>query len=66
MTQRNRRFLKKIISTLANKEINGGDVQDTLRRSTRLAERKEKSDGGDTQKGGDERVEKSGKGGDRR
>ena len=72
MTRRNRRFLKKIISTLADKdmmmgnEINGGDVRDVLRRSTRLVERKEKSDGGDAQKGGDERVKRSKKGGDRR
>ena len=46
-------------------EMNDGDVQDVPRRSTRLVERKEKSDGGDAQKGGDERVEKSGKGEDR-
>ena len=65
LTRRNRRFLKRIISTLADKdiimrdEINGGDVQDVLRRSTRLVERKEKSNGGDAQKGGDARVEKS-------
>ncbi len=65
LTRRNRRFLKKIISTLADKEIINEDVQNVLRRSARLVERKEKSDGGDTQKGGDERVEKSGKGGDR-
>ena len=72
LTRRNRRFLKKIISTMADKdmvireEINGGDVRDTLRRSTRLVGRKEKSDGGDVQKGGDVRVERSKKGGDRR
>ena len=72
MTRRNRRFLKKIISTLADKdmimreEINGGDVQDILRRSTRLVERKEKSNGGDVQKGGDARVERSKGSGDRR
>ena len=72
LTRRNRRFLKKIISTLADKdmimreEINGGDVQDVLRRSTRLVERKEKSNGGDVQKGGDVRVERSRKGGYRR
>ena len=71
LTRRNRRFLKKIISTLADKdmitrdEINGGDVQNVLRRSTRLVERKEKSNGGDVQKGGDVRVERSRKGGDR-
>ena len=68
LTRRNRRFLKKIISTLADNElvdISGGESRDKCRRSARLEERKEKSDGGDTQKGGDERVEKSGKGEDR-
>ena len=43
-----------------------GDVQDVLRSCTRLVERKEKCNGGDVQKGGDVRVEKSGKGGNRR
>merc|ERR1711867_412491 len=61
LTRRNRRFLKKIISTLADKElvvreeINGGDVRDNCRRSTRLVERNKKSNGGDVQKGGGER-----------
>ena len=41
-------------------------MQDVLRRSTRLVERKEKSNGGDVQKGGDARVERPEKGGDRR
>ena len=56
MTRRNRRFLKKIISTLADKEliekeeINGGDVRDNYRRSARLVERYEKSNGGDVRK----------------
>ena len=72
LTRRNRRFLKKIISTLADKdmimreEINGGDVQDVLRRSTRLVGKSKKSNGGDVQKGGDARVERSEEGGDRR
>ena len=48
---------------MVREEINGGDVQDICRRSTRLVERNEKSNGGDVQKGGDERVEKFGKGG---
>ena len=45
ITRRNRRFLKKIISTLADKEfveregINGGDERDGCRRSTRLVEK---------------------------
>ena len=61
LTRRNRRFLKKIISTLADRElvvreeINGGEVRDNCRRSTRLVERCKRSDGGDVQKGGDER-----------
>ena len=61
ITRRNRRFLRKIISTLADKEIvereeiNGGDVRDNCRRSTRLVEKCKKSNGGDEQKGGDER-----------
>ena len=61
LLDKNRRFLKKIISTLADKDmmvregINGGDMRDNLRRSTRLVEREEKSNGGDVQKGGDER-----------
>ena len=68
LTRRNRRFLKRIISTLADKdmEINGGDVRDILRRSTRLVVKEEKSNGGDVQKGGDVRVERTKKGGDRR
>ena len=49
LTRRNRRFLKRIISTLADKDmqINGGDVGDTPRRSTRLVEKDKKSNGGD-------------------
>ena len=43
-----------------------GDVQDVVRSCTRLVERKEKCNGGDVQKGGDVRVERSRKGGDRR
>ena len=60
LTRRNRRFLKKIISTLADRElvereeINGGDERDNCRRSTRLVEKSKKSNGGDKQKGGDE------------
>ena len=38
---------------MADKEIINEDVQNGLRRSARLVERKEKSDGGDTQKGED-------------
>ena len=72
LTRRNRRFLKRIVSTLADKdittrkELNDGDVRDVLRRSARLVERKEKSNGGDAQKGGDARVEKFEEGGVRR
>ena len=53
LTRRNRRFLKKIISTLADRElvereeINGGDERDNCRRSTRLVEKSKKSNGGD-------------------
>ena len=53
LTRRNRRFLKKIISTLADKEmveskeINDGEGQDGCRRSTRLVEKYKKADGGD-------------------
>ena len=56
ITRRNRRFLRKIISTLADKEIvereeiNGGDVRDGCRRSTRLVEKLEKVNGGDKRK----------------
>ena len=52
LTRRNRRFLKKIISTLAdkevvdNEEINGGKREE-CRRSSRLAEKDKKVDGGD-------------------
>ena len=64
LTRRNRRFLKKIISTLAdkeiveNKEMNDGDERGGCRRSTRLVEKNKKVDGGDGrckdgQKGGD-------------
>ena len=72
MTRRNRRFLKKIISTLADREfveregINGGDERDGCRRSTRLVEKNKKANGGDGQKGGDGRDEDKRKGGDRR
>ena len=71
LTQRNRRFLKKIISTLADKEfvqseeINGGKREE-CRRSSRLTEKYKKADGGDRQKGGDGRDEDGRKGGDRR
>ena len=66
ITRRNRRFLKKIISTLADKEfveregINGGDEREGCRRSSRLIEKDKKVTGGDKQSG-DGR-----KGGDRR
>ena len=71
LTRRNRRFLKKIISTLADKEfvdregISGGDKREECRRSSRLAERDKKVDGGDGQIGGDRRYEDRRKGGDR-
>ena len=66
ITRRNRRYLKKIISTLAdkeiveNKEINGGDERDGCRRSSRLVEKNKEVTGGDRQsrdgrKGGDGR-----------
>ena len=48
ITRRNRRFLKKIISTLADKEfVEGGETidQDECRRSTRLAEKYKKTVG---------------------
>ena len=63
LTRRNRRFLKKIISTLADRELvereemDGGDERDNRRRSTRLVEKRKKFNGGDDQKGGDERGE---------
>ena len=69
LTRRNRRFLKKIISTLADKElvdISCEEVRDNCRRSTRLMERYEKSDGGDVRKVEMNEVEFSKKGGDRR
>ena len=50
LTRRNRRFLKKIVSTLADKElvdISDGENRDELRRSTRLMEKHEKSEGED-------------------
>merc|ERR1712089_69765 len=52
LTRRNRRFLKKIISTLADKELveNEEDNCGDVRRSTRLVERYGKSDGGDVRK----------------
>ena len=40
---------------VVREEINGGEVRDNCRRSTRLVERCKRSDGGDVQKGGDER-----------
>ena len=61
LTRRNRRFLKKIISTLADKEIveskevTGGGERNACRRSTRLVEKHKKADGGDKRKGGDGR-----------
>ena len=60
-TRRNRRFLKKIISTLADRdlvesgEMDGGDGRDYSRRSTRLVEKRKKFNGVDGRKGGDER-----------
>ena len=69
LTRRNRRFLKKIISTLADKElvdISGGESRDKFRRSARLMERYEKSDSGDVRKVEMNEVEFSKKGGDRR
>ncbi len=51
LTRRNRRFLKKIISTLADKEIieqkeiNGGDEREGCRRSSRLVEKDKKVTG---------------------
>ena len=61
--------MKKIISTLADKElvdISGGESRDNCRRSARLMERYEKSDGGDVRKVEMNEVEFSKKGGDRR
>ena len=61
LTRRNRRFLKKIISTLAdkeiveNKEVTGGNEWNACRRSTRLVEKHKKAAGGDKRKGGDGR-----------
>ena len=66
LTRRNRRFLKKIISTLADKEfveregISGGDKREECRRSSRLVEKNKEVTGGDRQsrdgrKGGDRR-----------
>ena len=61
LTRRNRRFLKKIISTLADKEIveskevTGGNERNACKRSTRLVEKQKKADGGDKRKGGDGR-----------
>ena len=57
VTRRNRRFLRKIISTLADKEfveredVNGGVENDGCRRSARLEE-KFKTDGGDKRRRG--------------
>ena len=52
LTRRNRRFLKKIISTLADKELmDNKDINDgNVRRSARLVERYGKSNGGDVRK----------------
>ena len=61
LTRRNRSFLKKIISTLADKEIveskeiTGGNERNACKRSTRLVEKQKKADGGDKRKGGDGR-----------
>ena len=72
LTRRNRRFLKKIISTLADRdlvesgEMDGGDGRDYSRRSTRLVEKRKKFNGGDERKGGDERGGDGRKGGDER
>ena len=66
LTRRNRRFLKKIISTLADREMVesegiDGDNQDRYRRSSRLVERNGgdvqsvEISGGDKLKGGDKR-----------
>ena len=75
LTRRNRRFLKKIISTLADREMVesegiDGHNQDRCRRSSRLVERNGgdvrsvEISGGDKLKGGDKRwrwtVETSG------
>ena len=66
MSRRNRRYLKKIISTLADKEFVAskelnGEKQDGCRRSSRLVERNGgdkrsvERNGGDKLKGGDKR-----------
>ena len=50
LTRRNRRFLKKIVSTLADKELvykSDEESQDKLRRSVRLVEKHRKSEGED-------------------
>ena len=68
LTRRNRRFLKKIVSTLADKELivesedsNVGekesvrlvDRKDDVRKSKRLEEKRSRSVGGNVRKGGD-------------
>ena len=68
LTRRNRRFLKKIVSTLADKELvvenddKGADVRKStclvdrgadVRKSKRLEEKRKRSVGGDVRKGGD-------------
>ena len=56
VTRRNRRFLRRIISTLADKEfveredVNGGVENDGCRRSPRLEEKLKRTDGGDKQR----------------
>ena len=50
LTRRNRRFLKKIVSTLADKELvykSDEESQDKLRRSARLVEKHRKPEGED-------------------
>ena len=67
LTRRNRRFLKKILSTLADKELveidetNGGDERVNNRRSARLVEKTNKSNGGDVRKVEMNGLEKHGK-----
>ena len=68
LTRRNRRFLKKIVSTLADKELvvenddRGADVRKStrlvdrgadVRKSKRLEEKRNRSVGGNVRKGGD-------------
>ena len=51
---------------MENEEITGGDVRDNYRRSARLVERNEKSNGGDVRKVEMNGLEFLRKGGDRR